>query len=156
MKGYYCLMYRFVWLLWNQYVFSYWLSWKRSYRIVRPFCVNTQVKSLISRTTNYIVIIIIISIHPRESSIAKYVEASKCKCHHLYDFKNEGKLFEQYFYKPTNNSTFWFDEAKIFQIDPMEDFIKQCVLEALTSKTVLVSVFSVYFLGILNLKRNCT
>lgn len=65
----------------------------------------------------------------------------------MYDFKNEGKVSEQYFYKPTNNSTFWFDEAKIFQIDPMEDFIKQCVLEALASKTVLVSVFSVYFFG---------
>lgn len=73
----------------------------------------------------------------------KYIEGSKCKCHHLYDFKHEGKLVEKYFYKPTKHSPFWIDEAKVYQMDPMEDFVKQCVLEALNSGTVLVSVYTV-------------
>lgn len=71
----------------------------------------------------------------------KYIEDSKCKCHHLYDFKNEGKPVEKYFYQPTKHAPFWIDEAKIYQLDPVEDFVKQCVLDALCSVTVLVSVF---------------
>lgn len=74
----------------------------------------------------------------------KYVEDSKCKCHHLYDFKREGKLVEKYFFQPTKHSPFWVDQAKVYQLDPMEDFVKQCVLDALSSKTVLVSVEAIY------------
>ncbi|XP_061716113.1 uncharacterized protein LOC133524231 isoform X1 [Cydia pomonella] len=62
-----------------------------------------------------------------ESAVIKHLEESKCKCGHLYDFYLEGKSKEKYFYQPTKQWPLWFDEAKIFQMDPMEDFIKDTV-----------------------------
>ncbi|XP_063363964.1 uncharacterized protein LOC134652732 [Cydia amplana] len=62
-----------------------------------------------------------------EKAVMKHLEESKCKCGHLYDFYQEGKSKEKYFYPPTKEWPLWFDEAKIFQMDPMEDFIKDTV-----------------------------
>ncbi|XP_063536024.1 uncharacterized protein LOC134745861 [Cydia strobilella] len=62
-----------------------------------------------------------------EKAVMKHLEESKCKCGHLYDFHLEGKSKEKYFYQPTKQWPMWLDEAKIFQMDPMEDFIKETV-----------------------------
>lgn len=62
-----------------------------------------------------------------------YLNESKCKCGHLYDFYNEGKANEKYFYPPTRHGKFWVDKAKICQLNPIEDFIRDTVREALQS-----------------------
>ncbi|RVE51546.1 hypothetical protein evm_003816 [Chilo suppressalis] len=68
-----------------------------------------------------------------ESSVMEYLKKSKCKCGHLYDLYNEGKTKEKYFHQPTRHGKLWFDHAKIYQMDPWEDFIKDTVREAMMS-----------------------
>ncbi|XP_046965608.1 uncharacterized protein LOC124534027 isoform X1 [Vanessa cardui] len=65
--------------------------------------------------------------------VMTYLKQSKCKCGHLYDFYNEGIPGEKYFYPPTRHGPFWIDNAKVYQLDPMEDFIKDTVRESLMS-----------------------
>ncbi|XP_063383569.1 uncharacterized protein LOC134669881 [Cydia fagiglandana] len=62
-----------------------------------------------------------------EKAVMKHLEETKCKCRHLYDYHHEGKCKEKYFYPPTKEWPLWFDEAKVFQMDSMEDFIKETV-----------------------------
>lgn len=62
-----------------------------------------------------------------------YLNESKCKCGHLYDFYHEGKAREKYFYQATRHGKHWLDSAKVYQMDPMEDFIRDTVREALMS-----------------------
>ncbi|XP_063624067.1 uncharacterized protein LOC134796064 isoform X2 [Cydia splendana] len=69
-----------------------------------------------------------------EKDVMKHLEDTKCKCGHLFDFHLEGKSTEKYFYPPTKEWPLWFDEAKVFQMDPMEDFIKETVRLAERSK----------------------
>ncbi|XP_050673861.1 uncharacterized protein LOC126971585 isoform X2 [Leptidea sinapis] len=68
-----------------------------------------------------------------EEPVMEYIKKSKCKCGHLYDFYNEGKPKEKYVYPPTRYGPLRVDEAKIYQMDPVEDFIKDTVREALMS-----------------------
>ncbi|CAK1551083.1 unnamed protein product [Leptosia nina] len=68
-----------------------------------------------------------------DDSVMEYLKTSKCKCGHLYDFKNQGKTKEKFFYPPTRHGKLWFDQAKIYQLDPMEDFIRDTVKDALMS-----------------------
>lgn len=69
-----------------------------------------------------------------------YLKESKCRCGHLYDFYYEGqKPTEKYFYPPTRHGPFWVDGAKIYQMDPMEDFIRDTFRDALKSKEATVS-----------------
>ncbi|XP_037294307.1 uncharacterized protein LOC115456103 [Manduca sexta] len=68
-----------------------------------------------------------------ENVIMGYLKESKCKCGHLYDYYNEGKVKEKFFHPPTKSGTFWMDNAKVFQSDPMEDFIKDSIRDALMS-----------------------
>lgn len=63
----------------------------------------------------------------------EYLKKSKCTCGHLYDFNNEGKCLEKYFYQPTRHGPYWVDKAKVFQLDPVEDFIRDTVRESLMS-----------------------
>lgn len=65
-----------------------------------------------------------------------YVKRSKCLCGHHYDFKNEGQHEEKYFYPATRHGPYWIDHAKVYQMDPTEDFIKTTVEEALRSVDV--------------------
>ncbi|CAH0715550.1 unnamed protein product, partial [Brenthis ino] len=68
-----------------------------------------------------------------EDTVMEYVKESNCKCDHLYDFYNEGNLTEKYFYPPTRHAPYWVDNAKVYQLDPMEDFIRDTVRESLMS-----------------------
>ncbi|CAH2048657.1 unnamed protein product, partial [Iphiclides podalirius] len=68
-----------------------------------------------------------------DNRIMEYLKESKCKCGHLYDFYQDDKLKEKYFYPPTKQGPFWLDYAKIYQMDPMEDFIRDTFQEALIS-----------------------
>ncbi|KAI8436799.1 hypothetical protein MSG28_010260 [Choristoneura fumiferana] len=68
-----------------------------------------------------------------EPTVMEYLKESKCKCGHLYDLYHEGKATEKYFYPPTRSAPHWFDKAKIYQLDPMEDFIKETVRLAVQS-----------------------
>ncbi|KAM3965213.1 uncharacterized protein ACR2FA_000600 [Aphomia sociella] len=68
-----------------------------------------------------------------EEPVMEYLRGSKCKCGHLYDYYHEGKVKEKYFHQATRHGRFWIDNAKIYQMDPMEDFIKDTVKEALMS-----------------------
>lgn len=68
-----------------------------------------------------------------------FLKESKCRCGHLYDFYNDGpKPKEKYFYPPTRHGPFWFDKAKIYQLDPMEDFIRNTFKDALKSNEATV------------------
>lgn len=62
-----------------------------------------------------------------------YLMESKCKCGHLYDFQNEGKAKQKFFNPPSRHLPYSVDHAKIYQMDPMEDFIKDTIREALLS-----------------------
>ena len=63
-----------------------------------------------------------------------FLQESKCKCGHLYDFYNtQLSNKEKYFYPPTKHGPLWIDRAKIYQMDPMEDFIKDTVADAVKS-----------------------
>ncbi|CAH2229409.1 jg14868 [Pararge aegeria aegeria] len=68
-----------------------------------------------------------------ESTVMEFLKQSRCKCGHLYDLYNEGKPKEKYFYPPNRHGPFWIDNAKIFQLDPLEDFVKDTVKECLMS-----------------------
>ncbi|XP_045772684.1 uncharacterized protein LOC123872449 isoform X2 [Maniola jurtina] len=68
-----------------------------------------------------------------EGPVMEYLEQSRCKCGHLYDMHHEGKAKERYFHPPNRHGPFWIDNAKIFQLDPLEDFIKDTVKECLMS-----------------------
>ncbi|XP_052741501.1 uncharacterized protein LOC112052185 [Bicyclus anynana] len=68
-----------------------------------------------------------------ENSVMDYLKKSRCKCGHLYDLHHVGKPEAKYFYPPSKHSPFWVDYAKIYQLDPMEDFIKDTVRECLMS-----------------------
>ncbi|XP_045447873.1 uncharacterized protein LOC123656213 [Melitaea cinxia] len=68
-----------------------------------------------------------------EDVVMTYLNESKCKCGHLYDFYHEGKAREKYFYQATRHGKHWLDSAKVYQLDPMEDFIRDTVREALMS-----------------------
>lgn len=70
-----------------------------------------------------------------------YLKETKCKCGHLYDLYHEGKAKEKYFYPATRHGKFWVDKAKIFQMYPLEDFIRDTVREALMSREPTVSLF---------------
>lgn len=70
----------------------------------------------------------------------EYLKESKCRCGHLYDFYNEGKATEKYLYPATRHGSFWLDRAKIYQMSPIEDFIKDTVREALLSGDPTVSL----------------
>lgn len=77
----------------------------------------------------------------------KYLKESKCKCGHRYDLYQEGKAKEKYFYPPTRSAPHWFDKAKIYQLDPMEDFIKETIRLAVQSREETVSnISSIQFL----------
>ncbi|CAG9562003.1 unnamed protein product [Danaus chrysippus] len=69
-----------------------------------------------------------------EDTVMDYLKKSKCKCGHLYDFYNEGRATEKYFYQPTKHGPLFWDKAKIYQMDPMEDFIRNTVRESLMSQ----------------------
>ncbi|XP_045498600.1 uncharacterized protein LOC123696471 [Colias croceus] len=69
-----------------------------------------------------------------EDSVMEYLKKSKCTCGHLYDLYHEGKSKEKYFYPPTRHGKHWFDNAKIYQMDPMEDFIRDTFRDALMSQ----------------------
>jgi hypothetical protein len=69
----------------------------------------------------------------RESTVMNYLNESRCKCGHLYDYHRGGKSKEKYFYPPTRHGKYWVDNAKVYQMDPMEDFIKDTVRDALKS-----------------------
>ncbi|CAH0691846.1 unnamed protein product [Spodoptera exigua] len=72
-----------------------------------------------------------------EPTVMKYLHESRCKCGHLYDMYNTGvRNKEKYFYPPTRHGPFWFDKAKIYQLDSMEDFIKDTFEEAMRSDQV--------------------
>lgn len=62
-----------------------------------------------------------------------YLKESKCKCGHLYDYYHEGTARERYFYPSTRHGKFWVDKAKVYQMDPIEDFIRDTFREALQS-----------------------
>ncbi|XP_013145112.1 PREDICTED: uncharacterized protein LOC106108484 [Papilio polytes] len=66
-------------------------------------------------------------------TVLEYLYKSKCKCGHLYDFHNENALTEKYFYQPTKHGPYWLDYAKIYQMDPTEDFIKDTFQQAIMS-----------------------
>ncbi|CAH1638208.1 unnamed protein product [Spodoptera littoralis] len=69
-----------------------------------------------------------------ESTVVDYLDESRCKCGHLYDMYNTGtRPKEKYFYPSTRHGSFWFDKAKIYQFDPVEDFIKETFEEAMRS-----------------------
>ncbi|XP_060803192.1 uncharacterized protein LOC106140936 [Amyelois transitella] len=68
-----------------------------------------------------------------EKPVMDYIQESKCKCGHLYDFHQEGKAAEKYFYPAGKHGPFWIDKAKVFQMDPMEDFVKETVRLAVKS-----------------------
>ncbi|XP_063825554.1 uncharacterized protein LOC135075137 [Ostrinia nubilalis] len=68
-----------------------------------------------------------------EDTVMDYLKESKCKCGHLYDFYHEGKATEKYFYPPTKHGKFWVDKAKIYQMNPIPDFIRDTVREAMQS-----------------------
>ncbi|XP_045517295.1 uncharacterized protein LOC123709791 isoform X1 [Pieris brassicae] len=68
-----------------------------------------------------------------EETVMNYLENSKCRCGHLYDYNNTGKVKDKYFYPPTRHGKHWFDSAKIFQMDSLEDFIRDTVKDALMS-----------------------
>nr|XP_021189868.2 uncharacterized protein LOC110375903 isoform X1 [Helicoverpa armigera] len=69
-----------------------------------------------------------------EPTVMDYLKDSKCKCGHLYDFYNaSAKNKEKFFYPPTRHGPFWFDRAKIYQLDPIEDFIRDTFNEAMKS-----------------------
>lgn len=70
----------------------------------------------------------------------EYLKESKCKCGHLYDFYNEGKFTKKYFYPPTRHAPYWVDNAKVYQLDPMEDFIRDTVRESLMSAEPTVRI----------------
>ncbi|CAG5046098.1 unnamed protein product [Parnassius apollo] len=55
---------------------------------------------------------------------------SRGKPHYIL---NNGKLLEKYFYQSSKHGPFWLDYAKIYQMDPMEDFIKDTFKKALMS-----------------------
>ncbi|XP_068633536.1 uncharacterized protein [Battus philenor] len=74
-----------------------------------------------------------------ESQVLEYLGESKCKCGHLYDYFNEGKMIEKYFYQPTKHGPYWMDYAKIYQMDPTEDFIKDTLQEALKSESTFTA-----------------
>lgn len=86
----------------------------------------------------YILTYLLVSLN-REENVMNYLNQTKCKCGHFYDFGHEGQATEKYFYKPTHYQPWWLDRAKIFQMDPMEDFIKGCVADALRSESTPVS-----------------
>ncbi|XP_072949234.1 uncharacterized protein ssp5 [Epargyreus clarus] len=69
-----------------------------------------------------------------EETAMKYLQESKCKCGHLYDFYREGKSKEKYFHPPTRHGPHWIDAAKVYQMDPMEDFIRDTCRDALLSQ----------------------
>ncbi|XP_053609208.1 uncharacterized protein LOC128674578 [Plodia interpunctella] len=69
-----------------------------------------------------------------EKPVMEYVQESKCLCGHLYDYHLEGKAKEKYFYQATRHGPVWVDKAKVFQLDPKEDFIKETVRLAVQSK----------------------
>ena len=77
-----------------------------------------------------------------------YLKKSKCTCGHLYDFYNEGKCLEKYFYQPTRHGPYWLDNAKVYQLDPVEDFIRDTVRESLMSAEPTVSIImkNIYFI----------
>ncbi|XP_013164890.1 PREDICTED: uncharacterized protein LOC106115846 [Papilio xuthus] len=66
-------------------------------------------------------------------TVLEYLYKSKCKCGHLYDYHNENTLTEKYFYQPTKHGPYWMDYAKIYQMDPTEDFIKDTFQQAIMS-----------------------
>ncbi|KAJ8722084.1 hypothetical protein PYW08_004486 [Mythimna loreyi] len=73
-----------------------------------------------------------------EPAVMEFLQKSKCKCGHLYDFYNESiSNKEKYFYPPTRHAPLWFDHAKVFQMDPMEDFIKETFAIGLKSETTM-------------------
>lgn len=87
----------------------------------------------------------------REDTVMDYLKKSKCKCGHLYDYYNEGRPTEKYFYQPTKQGPFFLDKAKIYQMDPMEDFIRNTVRESLLSqeptvilRSLLRHIFKLY------------
>lgn len=94
----------------------------------------------------------------REQPVMEYLKGSKCTCGHLYDFYNEGKPSEKLFYPPDKHGPFWIDKAKVFQMDPIEDFIKETFKEGLKSapstvgtfstKVLVMSVYLIYLLRI--------
>ncbi|KAF9797642.1 hypothetical protein SFRURICE_017837 [Spodoptera frugiperda] len=70
-----------------------------------------------------------------EPAVVDYLHESRCKCGHLYDFYNTGaRPKEKYFHQATRHGSYWFDKAKIYQLDPMEDFIKDTFEEAMRSR----------------------
>lgn len=73
-----------------------------------------------------------------------YVKESKCQCGHLYDYHNDGTLNEKYFHKPGRHGSYWIDYAKIYQMDPTEDFIKVTVEDALRSVDISVNILSFF------------
>ncbi|XP_052753313.1 uncharacterized protein LOC113514157 isoform X2 [Galleria mellonella] len=68
-----------------------------------------------------------------EDIVMEYLKVSKCRCGHLYDLYNEGKAKEKYFHSSTRHGRFWIDNAKVYQMDPLDEFIKDTVKEALMS-----------------------
>ncbi|XP_037868397.1 uncharacterized protein LOC101738229 isoform X1 [Bombyx mori] len=68
-----------------------------------------------------------------EADVMSYLANTKCKCGHLYDFYHEEKLIEKYFHPPSKHGPFWVDQAKIYQFDNLEEFVKQTVNEAMLS-----------------------
>lgn len=75
----------------------------------------------------------------REPAVVDYLHESRCKCGHLYDFYNTGaRPKEKYFHQATRHGSYWFDKAKIYQLDPMEDFIKDTFEEAMRSRDLTV------------------
>ncbi|XP_053609747.1 uncharacterized protein LOC128674837 isoform X2 [Plodia interpunctella] len=68
-----------------------------------------------------------------EQPVMEYLQKSKCRCGHLYDYYHEGKPDEIYIKPPTEHGPFTIDKSKIYQMDPMEDFIKDTVRDAVKS-----------------------
>lgn len=83
-------------------------------------------------------------------TVLEYLYKSKCKCGHLYDFHNENTLTEKYFYQPTKHGPYWLDYAKIYQMDPTEDFIKDTFQQAIMSSQSSVQNYFVLFLSTSN------
>ncbi|KOB79162.1 Uncharacterized protein OBRU01_00933, partial [Operophtera brumata] len=76
-----------------------------------------------------------VDISEKEKIVMDYLKESKCYCGHLYDFFNEGKFRKnRFFLPPSRHMPHRFDQAKIYQMDSMEDFIKDTVRDALLSK----------------------
>ncbi|CAD0201341.1 unnamed protein product [Chrysodeixis includens] len=76
-----------------------------------------------------------------EGVIMDYIKDAKCRCGHLYDYNNEiQKVGEKYFYPPTKHGPFWIDTAKVYQMDPMEDFIRDTFRDAMKSDEVTPTV----------------